>query len=162
MNKCKNCGNKNLPKNSKYCNNCGSFLKLAKKEIQYKPQKYRTLQLLKETLIEGSKIINKNKNGNLSTTQDVQIYHSLIWQYLIETTNIKDKLKYINEETFTESVMGLLYDLKQYSNENCILDEFLYKINNTYEENKSMPKIERKFIFYTNGCATKLIFSLFF
>lgn len=147
MNKCKNCGNKDLSKNSKYCNECGFFLKLNNKKIQYNPKKCKTMQLLKETLIEGSEAINE-KNGNKSTNVNIQTYHALIWSYLIETTNINN-LKNVTEENFTNSIITLLYDLKQCPEGN-ILNEFLYKINKTYEENENTAKVERKFIFYTN------------
>ena len=39
MQSCENCGNENLPEDSKYCNHCGVFLKLAKKPIQFKENK---------------------------------------------------------------------------------------------------------------------------
>ena len=155
MNKCKNCGNKDLSKNSKYCNECGFFLKLNNKKIQYNPKKCKTMQLLKETLIEGSEAINE-KNGNKSTNVNIQTYHALIWSYLIETTNINN-LKNVTEENFTNSIITLLYDLKQCPEGN-ILNEFLYKINKTYEENENTAKVERKFIFYTNrGCDAKFL-----
>ena len=75
MTTCKSCGHKNNPPKSKYCNNCGTYLKLAKKEIQYKPEKYKLRITLKKTLIEGTEIVNSSK----STTRNIFIYRDLIW-----------------------------------------------------------------------------------
>lgn len=142
---CKNCGHTNNPPKSKYCNNCGTYLKLAKKEIQYKPEKYKTILSLKKTLIDGI----ENINGPKSTTRNIFIYRDLIWSYLTETTNIQDKIDETIKEDFIRSMLQLFNKLKEFPYDE-ILNEFLYEINLLYEEYKKKNKKELKFLFYTN------------
>lgn len=145
MTTCKSCGHKNNPPKSKYCNNCGTYLKLAKKEIQYKPEKYKLRITLKKTLIEGTEIVNSSK----STTRNIFIYRDLIWSYLTETTNILKKIDDSIKEEFLRSMLKLFKKLKNFPHEE-ILNEFLYEINLLYEEYKNKQKNELKFLCYTN------------
>ena len=145
MTTCKSCGHKNHPPQSKYCNNCGTYLKLAKKEIQYKPEKYKLMITLKKTLIEGIEIVNSPQ----STTRNIFIYRDLIWSYLTETTNILEKIDDSINEEFLRSMLKLFKKLKNFPHEE-ILNEFLYEINLLYEEYKNKRKNELKFLFYTN------------
>ena len=145
MTTCKNCGHENNSPEAKYCNNCGTYLKLAKMEIQYKPEKYKATVSLKKTLIEGTEIIN----GETPTTRNILIYRDLIWSYLTETTNILDILDDTIKEAFIRSILRLFNKLKEFP-EDEILNEFLYEINLLYEEYKLKSKKELKFLFYTN------------
>lgn len=151
MQTCKNCGNNDVQDDSKYCNQCGAFLKLAKKPIQFKLNKHSQLTSLKKTLIEGSKIVNEDEDGELSSSAGrIKLYQSLLLSYLKETTNIEDILNNkINEKDFTLYILILLNNVKKQADED-ILNEFLVKINEIYEISKSQNKIKRKFIFYTN------------
>lgn len=142
---CKNCGNENNHPEAKFCNHCGVYLKLAKKEIQYNLEKYKTMMSLKQTLIDGSKIINNDK----STTRNLFVYRDLIWSYLTEATNISDKIDDSMKKEFISSTLRLFNKLKKYST-NDILNEFLYEINMLYEEYEKESEKELKFIFYTN------------
>ena len=154
MTTCKNCGHENNSPKAKYCNNCGTYLKLAKMEIQYKPEKYKATVSLKKTLIEGTEIIN----GETPTTRNILIYRDLIWSYLTETTNILNILDDTIKEDFIRSILRLFNKLKEFP-EDEILNEFLYEINLLYEEYKKKSKKELKFLFYTNiklwECAKK-------
>ena len=105
MQSCENCGNKNIPEDSKYCNHCGVFLKLAKKQIQFKQNKSSQLKSLKKILIEGSKIIDEDDDGHLSTSKNIDYYQNLVWSYLKETTNFKDEMS--NEMTEKEFIIHI-------------------------------------------------------
>lgn len=148
MQKCENCGNESLSDESNFCDKCGSYIKLSNKEIQFKKEKYNSIKLLEKTLIEGVKLINKDIKETATRTFDILLYRDLIISYLMETTNIKDKLQYMSEDNFFNQLLTLLKKLN-YSDEN-ILNEFLTEINEIYENTKHDPKSEIKFIFYTN------------
>lgn len=147
MQKCENCGNNNISEESKFCNICGSYIKLSNKEIQFKKGKHNTLKLLEKTLTEGVDLINSDIEKN-PTKIDMLLYRDLILSYLMETTNIKNKLQHMSEENFFNQLLQLLKDLK-YPDEN-ILNEFLVGINEIYENTKHETKSQIKFIFYTN------------
>lgn len=148
MPKCVNCGNENIRNESKFCDICGSYLKLSNKEIQFKKDKYNSIKLLEKTLIEGVELLNNETEENHSRTFDIMLYRDLIFYYLIKTTNINNKLQYISEDNFFNKLLTLLKNL-EYSDGN-ILNEFLVSINEIYEKAKHENKSEIKFIFYTN------------
>lgn len=150
MQPCKNCGNENIPKNSKYCNHCGVFLKLAKQPIQFKENKSSQLKSLKETLIEGSKIIDEDEDGHLSTSKNIDYYQNLVWSYLKETTNFENEMSNeITEKEFIIHIFRILNNVK-YQNDEDILNEFLVEINKIYLSSKTTNKFKIKFVFYTN------------
>ena len=149
MQKCMCCGNENLSDESKFCNICGSFIKLSNKEIQYKRGKFDSKMLLEETLVEGIKVIKEDNLGNPPKFFDIFLYRDLIFHYLIETTNIGHKLNLVSQENFLESLLDVLMDSINF-HEKEILNEFLVRINEIYEKNKIKNKFQIKFIFYTN------------
>ena len=149
MQKCMCCGNENLSDESKFCNICGSFIKLSNKEIQYKRGKFDSKRLLEETLVEGIKVIKEDNLGNPPKFFDIFLYRDLIFHYLIETTNIGHKLNLVSQENFLESLLDVLMDSINF-HEKEILNEFLVRINEIYEKNKIKNKFQIKFIFYTN------------
>lgn len=150
MQSCGNCGNENIPENSKYCNNCGVFLKLAKQPIQFKENKYSQLKSLKETLIEGSKIIDEDENGRLSTSKNIEFYRNLVLSYLKETTNFEKEMGgKINEKEFRIHIFEILNNVKYHDDED-ILNEFLVEINKICVSSKTSNKFKIKFVFYTN------------
>lgn len=150
MQPCKNCGNENIPENSKYCNHCGVFLKLAKQPIQFKENKSSQLKSLKETLIEGSKIIDEDEDGHLSTSKNIDYYQNLVWSYLKETTNFENEMSNeITEKEFIIHIFRILNNVK-YQNDEDILNEFLVEINKIYLSSKTTNNFKIKFVFYTN------------
>lgn len=150
MQPCKNCGNENIPENSKYCNHCGVFLKLAKQPIQFKENKSSQLKSLKETLIEGSKIIDEDEDGHLSTSKNIDYYQNLVWSYLKETTNFENEMSNeITEKEFIIHIFKILNNVK-YQNDEDILNEFLVEINKIYLSSKTTNNFKIKFVFYTN------------
>lgn len=150
MQSCENCGNKNIPENSKYCNHCGVFLKLAKKPIQFKENKSSKLKSLKKTLIEGSKIIDEDEEGHLSANPKIDYYKNLIWSYLKETTNFENEMS--DEITIKEFIIHIFRILNnvKYQNDEDILNEFLVEINEIYLSSKTTNNFKKKFVFYTN------------
>lgn len=148
MQKCKNCGNENIDDESKFCNKCGSYIKLSNKEIQFKKEKHDKIKLLEKTLIEGIKLIGNEIKGNRSKSFDILLYRDLIFYYLIETTNIEDKLHLLSADNFFNQLLTLLKTLKY--DDKYILNEFLVSINEIYDQTKNENKSEIKFIFYTN------------
>ncbi len=150
MQPCKNCGNENIPENSKYCNHCGVFLKLAKQPIQFKENKSSQLKSLKETLIEGSKIIDEDEDGHLSASKNIDYYQNLVWSYLKETTNFENEMSNeITEKEFIIHIFRILNNVK-YQNDEDILNEFLVEINKIYLSSKTTNNFKIKFVFYTN------------
>lgn len=150
MQPCKNCGNENIPENSKYCNHCGVFLKLAKQPIRFKENKSSQLKSLKETLIEGSKIIDEDEEGHLSTSKNIGYYQNLVWSYLKETTNFENEMgDEITEKEFIIHIFKILNNVK-YQNDEDILNEFLVEINKIYLSSKTTNNFKIKFVFYTN------------
>ena len=150
MQSCENCGNKNIPENSKYCNHCGVFLKLAKQPIQFKENKSSHLKSLKETLIEGSKIIDEDEDGRLSTSKNIEYYQNLVWSYLKETTTFENEMNdEITEKEFIIHIFRILNNVK-YQNDEDILNEFLVEINKIAHSSKTTNNFKIKFIFYTN------------
>ena len=150
MQSCENCGNENLPENSKYCNHCGVFLKLAKKPIQFKENKSFQLKSLKKILIEGSKIIDEDEDGHLSTSKDIEYYQNLVWSYLKETTNFENEMSgEITEKEFIKDIFRILNNVK-YQNDEDILNEFLVEINKIFLSSKATNNFKLKFVFYTN------------
>lgn len=150
MQSCENCGNENLPEDSKYCNHCGVFLKLAKKPIQFKENKSFQLKSLKKILIEGSKIIDEDEDGHLSTSKDIEYYQNLVWSYLKETTNFENEMSgEITEKEFIKDIFRILNNVK-YQNDEDILNEFLVEINKIFLSSKATNNFKIKFVFYTN------------
>lgn len=150
MQSCENCGNENLPEDSKYCNHCGVFLKLAKKPIQFKENKSFQLKSLKKILIEGSKIIDEDEDGHLSTSKDIEYYQNLVWSYLKETTNFENEMSgEITEKEFIKDIFRILNNVK-YQNDEDILNEFLVEINKIFLSSKATNNFKLKFVFYTN------------
>lgn len=150
MQSCENCGNENLPEDSKYCNHCGVFLKLAKKPIQFKENKSFQLKSLKKILIEGSKIIDEDEDGHLSTSKDIEYYQNLVWSYLKETTNFENEMSgEITEKEFIKDIFRILNNVK-YQNDEDILNEFLVEINKIFISSKATNNFKIKFVFYTN------------
>ena len=150
MQSCENCGNENLPEDSKYCNHCGVFLKLAKKTIQFKENKSFQLKSLKKILIEGSKIIDEDEDGHLSTSKDIEYYQNLVWSYLKETTNFENEMSgEITEKEFIKDIFRILNNVK-YQNDEDILNEFLVEINKIFLSSKATNNFKIKFVFYTN------------
>lgn len=150
MQSCENCGNENIPENSKYCNHCGVFLKLAKQSIQFKENKSSKLKSLKETLIEGSKIIDEDEDGRLSTSRNIEYYQNLVWSYLKETTTFENEMNAeITEKEFILHIFRILNNVK-YQNDEDILNEFLVEINKIALSSKTTNNFKIKFVFYTN------------
>lgn len=150
MQSCENCGNENLPEDSKYCNHCGVFLKLAKKPIQFKENKSFQLKSLKKILIEGSKIIDEDEDGHLSTSKNIDYYQNLVWSYLKETTNFENEMSgEITEKEFIKDIFRILNNVK-YQNDEDILNEFLVEINKIFLSSKATNNFKLKFVFYTN------------
>lgn len=150
MESCKKCGNENILENSKYCNCCGVFLKLANQPIQFKENKSSQLKSLKETLIEGSKFIDEDENGKLSTKKNIRYYQNLVWSYLKETTNFENEMgTEITEKEFIIHIFRILNNVKYQTDED-ILNEFLVEINKIFHTSKTTNNFKRKFLFYTN------------
>lgn len=150
MQSCENCGNEDMPEDSKYCNQCGVFLKLANKPIQFKENKYSQLKSLKETLIEGSKIIDEDEDGRLSTSKNIEFYQNLVLSYLKETTNFENEMSdKIHGKEFKIYIFEILHNVKYHDDED-ILNEFLVEINKIYASSKATDNFKIKFVFYTN------------
>lgn len=141
METCKNCNSQIFNSNAKFCDNCGEFLELITKDIQFKEKiSNDKLNDLKNILLES---IESMKTNNT----DLRWYYELIMSYLIDITNIEKVFR--REELNFIDIGHILSSLETFDND-LILYEFLLKVNEQYEFQISSNKEPMNIIIYTN------------
>ena len=138
---CKKCNSQISNSNAKFCNNCGEFLELINKDIQFKEKisndKFNDLKNILLESIESMKTHNS----------DLRWYYELIMSYLIDITNIE---KVFRREELNFIDIGHTLSSLETVNTDLILYEFLLKINEQYEFQISSNKQLMNIIIYTN------------
>ena len=138
---CNKCNSRIANSNAKFCDNCGEFLELINKDIQFREKiSNDKLKDLKNILLESIESMKKHNT-------DLRWYYELIMSYLIDVTNIEKIFR--REEMNFIDIGCILASLENVDNR-LILYEFLLKVNEQYEFQISSNKELMNVIIYTN------------